>query len=128
MASGNYDHPAFLAREIINMGRTTAGANGTSAGMAFPYAMRLHGIAALVTAAGTSTGSGHRVDILVGTASVGQLPLGTATVNSVVLGTSDLNVLVPPGVGVFLRNGTDATGVAAVTIDATMDAGATWVG
>jgi hypothetical protein len=129
MAQGAYDHPAYLARQMINMGRTTAGATGTSGGAVFPYAMRIHGGAALVNIAGTSTGSGHRVDILVGTASAGQIALGTNTVGAGVnMGTTDANILVPAGTPVYLRNGTDATGVATVMLDATIDATGIWAG
>jgi len=123
MAQGSYEHPAYLARVPINMGRNTAGANGTSAGMVMPWAVRLHGAAALVAAAGTSTGSGARVEILVGTNSVGMVALGTSSIGSFVnSGLTDMNALVPEGTPIYLKNGTDATAVAAVTIDATIDA------
>jgi hypothetical protein len=130
MATGSYEHPAYLARMPILMGRTTAGANGTSSGVALPWPVRIHGLSALVAAAGTSTGSGARLDILVGTSSMGQVALGTSSVGSVIpLNTAtDLNIPVPSGSVIYLRNGTDATAAATVVLDATLDATAQWPG
>ena len=123
MAQGSYEHPAYLSRVLIQMDRNTAGANGTSGGQIMPWACRLHGATALVVAAGTSTGSGARVEILVGTASVGMVALGTSTIGAVVnSGLTDMNALVPEGTPIYLKNGTDATAVACVSIDATIDA------
>lgn len=124
-----YDHPAYLTRVPINMGRTTAGAAGTTGAQIMPWPMRIHGGMAIVNTAGTSTGSGHRVDIMVGTASMGQIALGTATIGASAISTgADMNILAPAGVAIYLRNGTDATGVATVTLDATLDVQASWAG
>ena len=119
MASGGYDHPAFLARIFPGV-TTTAGASGTSGQISFPCAVRLRNVAATVRTAGTSATTGNKVDIFVGTASVGTIALGTGTAGT--NGTSgDLNTLVPVGTTVAMKNGTDATGVAHVVMEVHID-------
>lgn len=119
MASGGYDHPAFLSRLSVGV-TSTAGASGTSGQISFPSAMRLRNVAATVRTAGTSATTGNKVDIFVGTASVGTIALGTGTAGS--NGTSgDLNTLVPVGTVIALKNGTDATGVAHVVMEMHID-------
>ncbi len=119
MAKGNYDHPAYLARLAVGV-TSTAGASGTSGQISFPSAMVLRNVAATVRTAGTSAGTGHKVDIFVGTASVGTIALNTLTAGQ--NGTSgDLNTLVPAGTTVALKNGTDATGVTHVVMEMHVD-------
>jgi 3D (Asp-Asp-Asp) domain-containing protein len=125
MAQASYDHPGYLARLLVNMGNTTAGASGTSGRMSFPTAMRIRNVSVTVAVAGTSATTGNKVDIFVGTASVGTVANGTNTAGSV--GTSgDLNTLIPVGTVLALKNGTDATGVANVVAEMHIDQSGTW--
>lgn len=119
MATGAYDHPAFLSRLFVGI-TTTAGASGTSGQIAFPTAMRLRNCQVTVRTAGSSATTGNKVDIFVGTASVGSVTNGTSAAGST--GTSgDLNTLVPAGTVIATKNGTDATGVAHVVMEMHID-------
>lgn len=120
MAQGNYDHSSYLTRVATPLHVTTAGNGGTSGIKTFPMAMRLRNVAATVRVAGTSAGTGHKVDIFVGTSSVGTIALNTLAIG--VQGTSgDLNTLVPVGTKVYTVNGTDATGTADVVAEMHVD-------
>lgn len=68
---------------------------------------------AWVTVAGTATG--HKFDIMVGTNSVGSLPLGTEIPDTAV--EVALNVEVAAGAAVTLKSGADATGKADVVLE-----------
>ncbi len=70
---------------------------------------------AVVTTAGTSASPGHKLDIYVGTASVGSFGLGSSTAG--VAFSTALNVDVPALSPVFVKTGTDATGAADVTFE-----------
>lgn len=144
MGQGNYDHPSYITRQQIHIGRSTAGANGTSMITGFPNTVRLRNMAAAVVVAGTSATSGHQALLYclgtcttytaagvgtVGTAttSMGVIVLGTSSVGQV--GTSgDLNVTINQGSIIFAKNGTDATGTYEVTASLHLDPQATWVG
>src|SRR5262245_34805757 len=116
----SYDHPAFLARFPVLMGATTAGANGTSLEMNFPFATRIRNATATVVTAGTSAGTGHKGNLFVGTASVGTIALNTLTAGQT--GTSgDMNTLIAASTRLALKNGTDATGVARVAVEMQVD-------
>lgn len=146
MATGNYDHPSFLARMAINLGATTAGANGTSGGWSFISDMRVRKFAAAVRTAGTSAAGGNAVNLIyIGTsvagfnlnpvvlttttttATLGTLALGSSTANSVSTST-DMNAILKAGGVLQMKNGTDATGVAALTLEAYIDPSGSWTG
>lgn len=127
MGQGNYDHPSYLTRQQVHLGLTTAGASGTSLITNYTNQMRLRNVVATVAVAGTSGTTGHKLDVFVGTSSVGTITLGTSAVQAT--GTSgDLNTIVPIGSPVFTKNGTDATGTARVVMELHTDPSATWVG
>jgi hypothetical protein len=141
MATANYDHPSFLTRQFMDAFVTTAGNGAVSGGVAFPWDVRIRNAIATVRTAGTATG--NQVQILtIGTsytltATGTTTNTGTTTVGSIVLGTQaayatgtsgDLNCRIQQGCVVALKNGTDATGVAYVGIDAYLDpATASWI-
>lgn len=148
MAQGNYDHPSYLTRQQINLGATTAGANGTSGGFSFISDIRLRKAALTVRTAGTSATTGNGVIFLcVGTAISGYgtasgtsltTSTGTTTILAVTaLGSStagaavasaDMNTTIKAGSVLYMKNGTDATGVAAASVEAYLDPSATWTG
>lgn len=144
MGQGNYDHPSYLARQQVNLGRTTAGANGTSGARAFTNNERLRNVTAVIGTAGTSATTGNLLIVgCVGTctqfsaAGVGTVGTATTTLGSITLGTStalsvatsgDLNVCLNAGAVLYLKNGTDATGVVEVTGEMHVDPLGTWVG
>lgn len=112
-----YDHPSFLTRQCELVGVTTAGANGTSSGgLVFPWDINVHTVLAVVKTAGTSAGAGNQAILLAGTATLGSVALGTNTAGYV--GTSgDLATKVTAGTPLYIKNGTDATGVCWVNIE-----------
>jgi hypothetical protein len=120
MAQGNYDHASYLTRQMTPFGKTTAGANGTSLVTSFPSAVRLRNISATITTAGTSTNPGSKLDVFVGTASVGTIATGTLTANAVAT-SGDLNTLVAANTNIFFKNGTDATCVAVIGAELHID-------
>ena len=146
MASGAYDHPSYLTRQVIGLGVSTAGANGTSGGRAFISNMRFRKFSAVVRTAGTSSGAGNSANVLcVGTCITGYngtaltTNTGTTTIGTVALGSSlaytvttstDMNVMVQAGSVLVMKNGTDATGVYDVTLEAYIDPGpnTSWTG
>lgn len=144
MAQGNYDHPSYVTRQWFPCDVTTAGANGTSATVSWPYNMRIRKAAATVRTAGTSAGAGNGVTFLyIGTAVTGftgtalTTSTTTATLGSVALGTStagsqvvssDMDALLIAGGILALKNGTDATGVAKCVLEMYLDPGSQWTG
>lgn len=129
MGQGNYDHPSYITRQQICLGKTTAGANGTSLITALsPVSnMRVRAVSATVITAGTSAGAGNCAIILNGTTSIGQINLGTSAAGTVVA-SSDLNTTISSGTALAIKNGTDATGVCQVTVEAHLDPSTTWTG
>ena len=125
MSQGNYDHPTYLTRQQLALGRTTAGAAGTSLQKAFTNDMRIRNVSALVITAGTATT--HNLTVRNGTTSVGLITLSTSTALTVTT-SGDLNYLLPKGSVLNVLNGADATGVADVTVEAHTDAQSNWVG
>lgn len=142
MATGAYDHPTYLTRQMFSMGTTTAGANGTSGRAAWPSDMRVRKITAVLATAGTATT--HTVSLLsigtivtgynlspvalttsTATNTVGTLTLSTGTANAVLTST-DMNTLILAGTALFLKNGADATGVAAVVAEMNIDPGSSF--
>lgn len=61
--AGRYDHPAYLSRDILSFGKSTAGANtvqygGTAGGLVFPFDIIVRNMVGSVQVAGTSTSPG----------------------------------------------------------------------
>lgn len=146
MAQGNYDHPSYITRVSFAMGKSTAGANGTSAGQPLIYDTRVRTMAALVNTAGTTAGNsailfavgqtvtGYNLipqvlttSTALATTTLGSVTLTTSTANVVAVST-DMNARVLAGGALFLKNGTDATGVYTVNVEANIDPLATWTG
>lgn len=142
MPQGNYDHPGYLVRQMTG-GVTTAGANGVSSQITFPWDVRLRNASATVRTAGTSATTGNQVIVIAigttyaisgtttttGTATqtLGTVALGTGTANT--SGTSgDMNAIVKQGAVMAFKNGTDATGVADIKVEFHVDPQGSWVG
>lgn len=134
--TGPIDHPSFLTRQHLQLA-TVAGNGSVSNGLQMPWAIRVRTITANVRTAGTSTGYGVAL-IAIGTCtqSMGGTPVvstATATLASVTLSTNtanqpataasaDANTLVNQGCVLALKNlGTDATGVASVVAEWSLD-------
>lgn len=140
-ASGAYDHPSYLVRQQIGLGASTAGANGTTGSRSFLSDMRVRKGSAVVRTAGTSVGAGNSLNVVcVGTVVTGYLTgnvgtgltttTGTNTVLTIALGSTaaytvttstDCDTMVKAGSVLFLKNGTDATGVADMTLEMYLD-------
>lgn len=118
MAQGNYDHPSYIARQMDNLGVTTAGANGTSIMATYPMDMNVRRMSALVVTAGTTAGAFLYPMIFTGTTTttLGTITLTTNTANSVIQ-LADVNTLIPTGSLFGFKNGTDATGKAIMTVE-----------
>lgn len=133
MAQGQYDHPSYLTRQQIYLGRTTAGAAGTSVFFASPSAIRIRAFNANIFTAGTVVGTGVgaagvAVALYNGTAIVGGT-ISLSTNAKGVTGTSgDLNYTLPAGGTLSVVNGTDATFVADVRMEAYIDPAGSWTG
>lgn len=146
MGQGNYDHPSYLTRQTFGLGLSTAGASGTSGGRSFISDMRVRKASVTVRTAGTSAAGGNAALICcLGTSITGYnlqpvvltTNTTTATLGTIALGSSaaltvttstDMNALCRAGSVLFLKNGTDATGVFDVTLETYLDPGATWTG
>lgn len=132
MAQGPYDHPSYLTRQMLNIGRTVAGSAGTSPliWFAFPNAVRARTLTAVVGTAGTATTATLTLQNVSGTTttSIGVLTLSTATVNQVVT-SSDLNTTLAAGSLNYLLNGADTVAVANVFLQYHIDpTTGTWTG
>ncbi len=129
MSQGPLDHPAYLARQSVMLGTTTAGANGTTTfGNALPWDVNVHNLVGVVKTAGTSATTGNQLILLAGTATVGAVALGTQTAGSTNT-SGDLKTKVTAGTVLYVKNGTDATGVGWLNVEYNIapDTG-TWVG
>lgn len=141
MAQGPLDHPSYLARVQLPLGKTTAG-NATVTNLAsFTNNQRIRNVSAFVTTAGTATGNLVRFLCIgtcttftngVGTQGTGTTTLGSAitlsTSTAGVVGTSgDLNAVINAGSLFCAQNGTDATGVVQITAETHLDPLGTWV-
>lgn len=135
-SSGSYTDPSFLVRQRCFLGRTTAGAAGTSI-LDTPYsAMRLHALTAGVITAGTVVGTGVgaagvAVNVQVNGSNIANGTIALSTNAKGVFGTTaDLNYAVPAGGTISIVNGTDATFVCTVAYDWSLDPAptTTWAG
>src|SRR5258708_5765323 len=106
MSQGPLDHPAYLARQSVMLGTTTAGPNGTTT---FANARRggvnAHTLAGGVKTAGPSATTGNQLILLAGTATVGAAALGTQTAGST-NPSGDLKTKVTAGTVLYVKNGT----------------------
>lgn len=142
ISQGPCDHPSYIVRQQIFLGKSTATANGTSQTYAPTNNMRIRNVSAVVTASGTSVTSGNSAIIVCSgtcttfTSGIGTQGTGTTTLGSIVLGSSaatfvgtsgDLNAVVNAGSVLFIKNGTDATGAFNVALEAHVDPLATWL-
>lgn len=127
--SGAYTHPSFLTRQHMVF-LTTAGANGTSNSFIMPSDVNVHQMSAVVVTAGTSAGTGHGVFLLSGTTSVTSSMISLNTLTAGQTGTTgDLATKITAGTRISFKNGTDATGVARVTLEYNLAPDtATWLG
>ncbi len=133
---GNYNDPSYLVRQQVSLGVTTAGASGTSGGKAFLSDMRIRNAIATIRTAGTSSGVGAALYLMVlgtsapiggtstttttTTATLGTATLGTATAYSTAT-FGDMNTKVYQGSVLFMKNGTDASSVVDVTVECYID-------
>ena len=146
MASGAYDHPSYITTQFVNLGINTAGASGTSGGWGWSSDLRVRKFTVDVRTAGTSAAGGNAASLIyIGTsisgynlqpqvlttntttATLGTLALGSSTANTVLTST-DMNARLFAGGLLQMKNGTDATGVYAVTLEYHLDPAATWTG
>jgi hypothetical protein len=145
---GNYDHPSYLTRQVIDLDVSTAGASGTSGAVSFISDMRLRKASVTIRTAGTSSGTGALASLIyIGTSYQGYGTLGgtntlstnttTATLGSIALGSSTANTVVTfadmdarlvAGGVLAQKNGTDATSVYKMTLEMYLDPAATWTG
>lgn len=128
MGAGDYGHPSYLTRQMVALGKSVAGANGTSCYKAFPTAnMRVRNVAAVVTVAGTSATTGNKGIVLNGTTSIGECVNGTSAIGSIST-SGDLNATITAGTAISIKNGTDATGVAEYVAEMYIDPASSWTG
>lgn len=134
MSQGNYDHPSYITRQMLNLGNTTAGAGGTSARRQFPWPIRVRSIVAGVVTAGTVVGTGVGaagacVSLLNNGTAIGTSTVVLSTNAAGVFGTAgDMNFTLAAGNTLSVVNGTDATLVANVGVEWHIDPSATWLG
>lgn len=143
---GAYDNPSYLTRQQIVLGVTTAGANGSSllTPLSPTSAIRVRNAAAVVITSGSSSTTGAQVIFgcvgtctQFGTTGVGTVGTATTTLGTIALGTStvgvvatsgDLNVTINQGAYIYCKNGTDATEVARVILEAHIDPNSVFTG
>jgi len=134
MGAGNYDHPSYITRQNLFLGRTTAGAGGTSILYTPITAMRIRTLTAGVITAGTVVGTGVGaagpcVSVQVNGSLVAGGTVALSTNAKGVFGTTaDLNYACPAGGTLSIVNGTDATLVATVQLEYHNDPVGTWLG
>ena len=126
MATTNfaYDHPAYLQR-YTGGGQTTAGNGTVSNRFAAFTSMRAKSAQVTVITAGTAAGHGVTISRLSGTATTS---LAAVTLSTSAIGvTTNLtlgNTALAQGDALICSNGTDATGVCAVTYELVATPGA----
>jgi len=128
MAQGNYDHPTYLTRQILQFQGLAAGAAGTSGHQALPLNMRLRAAQVTIRTAGT-VGTNVQAILFAGTLALGTGSFGTGgqTIGQQVA-IADMNATVTSGTVLSVKNGADATAITAVAVEAYVDPAATWTG
>lgn len=111
--SHRYDHPAYLARMVMSLGHTAAGANGTNSQAEFDHDIQIRNVVARATVAGTT--ATNTLTVRADTTSIGLLTLANSAAGFVA-SSGDLNVTLTSGTAFNLLKGTDATGTAAITM------------
>jgi tellurite resistance protein TehA-like permease len=125
-SQGAYDHPSYITRQQIFLGRTIAGAAGTSCQVGFPVsAMRIRNIAFNVITANTSVTTNT---VLAGTTSIGTIVVGSAAAVNSVSTSGDLNYTLAQGTVLSIKNGTDATGVGSIMVECAIDPASVFTG
>lgn len=125
MAQGNYDHPSYLTRQQIFLGKSVAGASGTSCYFGAPASnIRVREVAVTVITAGTATST---LTIQNGTSSVGNIVVGTQAAGTVLV-SGDCNTTVAQGTSLNVKNGADAVVVFQAVAEAYIDPASTWTG
>ena len=109
-----YDHPAYLARMQMSLGKTTAGSGTTNCQAEFGKPIRIHNIVAYAVVAGTSTT--NTLTVRADTTSIGLISPGSNSIGDVA-SSGQLDVTLASGTCFNLLGGTDATGVDAVTME-----------
>jgi hypothetical protein len=112
-----YSDPVFqIARERVM--QTVAGAAGVSNKYVSYATQVLKRMKAVVVTAGTSAGSGNQVSLIKnGTATLGAIVLGSDAAGTIEASVDLASAVVLPTDYLQLVNGTDASGVAAVTVE-----------
>lgn len=119
----SYDSPnAVITREHCAP-PTTAGIGAVSARFRSFQAARLKAVHAIVVTAGTSTAAGHTLTLKHGTTSIAAFALGTTVAGGTVSKTT-LNEALAPLDEISITNGTDATGVAQILYEYSVNDGA----
>lgn len=107
-----YGDPAYnMPFPITFAGAVIATASTIFSRWVAPAAGRIRGLSAVVLVAGTVTG--HGLDILLGTTSIGSITLSTTAAAGTAT-SGDLDTAVAVGQVLSLRNKADTTGTAAV--------------
>ena len=140
MGQGNYDHPSYLTRQQINLGKTTAGSAGTTILYSPTVSnMRIRQVAAAVVVAGTNTGANTSAGSVTlfaystntgatGTASIGIITPGANARLTPASLSGDLNYTLNTGFVLGAVNGTDAQLSVQLTAEMYIDPSSTWTG
>lgn len=127
MGAGAYDHPSYLTRQQVALGRTLAGASVVSIQKSFLSAMRIRNVSATVVTAGTVASTNASAILKSGTTALGTFALSTNAVGATsTLG--DLNVTIPAGTVLSVTNGTDATIISDLVAEMYIDPAGSWSG
>jgi hypothetical protein len=125
-SQGAYDHPSYITRQQLFIGRTVAGAAGTSCQVGFPVStMRIRNVAFTVITANTSVTTNT---VLAGTASIGTIVVTSAAAANTISTSGDLNYTLTQGTALSIKNGTDATGVGSIMVECSIDPASVFTG
>jgi hypothetical protein len=115
MAEGNYDHPTYITRQMVPLGKITATSLGTFAQSVYPMDIMFRGFSVLVDTAGPAAAAmtAYSLNGTV-TTSLAAVTIGTATAKST-FNSPDPNYLLPAGAQLYYVAGTDSTGVYSLT-------------
>lgn len=122
----SYDHPVYTSRETYSL-KTTAGANTVNDVFAAFTSMRALAAQTTIRTAGTSATTGH-VAIYAKVSGTTTTAITTVTLGTSTIGTTTRVELsttsMAAGDLLVCKNGTDATGVSVVTVEAVVIPGA----